>query len=305
MLLSKALKAIQEQAEGNWDKVFKASQMKFESLKTIYIDGRRYSLTESAKRLITTRLRIPREYLERCPEDLQAKNLNDWLGWEGFRDTDFFCRFKSDRQIRAFFTPRYRPIDNIEIANHIQEAFSADTNVHFKISDEMMLLSIPDERGTFRVGKDEMLPGCCFGNSEVGLASFSCSAFYLRLACTNGLIVTDDVSIKTRHIKVEAFREFHDTVAQVKRMAWEKQNQMLLTHESPVSNPEASIASFGHHFKLADKDIELVQRSFRDFPEASLWGIAQAFGTAAKAVESAEAVYKLQKVGGMILALSK
>jgi hypothetical protein len=56
-----------------------------------------------------------------------------------------------------------------------------------------MLLSIPDGKQTFQVNGDKMTPGISVSNSEVGLASLSVSAFFLRLVCTNGMVAKTEI----------------------------------------------------------------------------------------------------------------
>ena len=54
----------------------------------------------------------------------------------------------------------------------LQGSFQAEAVVHFTLTNEVMVLNIPDHRKTFAVKKDEIMPGVSVVNSEVGWAAF-------------------------------------------------------------------------------------------------------------------------------------
>lgn len=303
--LRRAAEIVSDTSHGNWNRTFPASDLEFRDLDTLVIkeSGNEYEMLPSAKRLISTRLRLPQDYLMRCPPELQAQNLNHWL--RRLEDTPLFCRF-NEQNVRAFFTPRYKPIDNIEIMTRVMEAFDPDLEVELRLNNEIMVLNIPDYGRTFAVHGDPIMPGTNFSNSEVGLASYCCSVFYQRIVCTNGLIATDQIAVKTRHIKMHALDDFESTMEQVKRMARYQEEKIRISIESSVDNPKATIASFGKQFQLTKDEIEIAQAAWDEDPKYSLWNVIQAFTWAAKNQElPAELAYKFQRVGGQILALAK
>lgn len=292
-------------SQGNWDWTISASSLEFKDLDHLVEreDGRVFSMMRSAKRLISRRLRLPLEYLERCPRDLQAQNLNYWLRTLG--DAPLFCRFQ-EHNVRAFFTPRYEPIDNTEIMERILGAFPLSTRVEFRISNEMMLLNIPDHSMAFSIRNEEMVPGTHFCNSEVGFAAYTCSVFYERLVCSNGLISAEAVALKTRHVKRNALDDFDDTMREVRRLAREQEDRMRLSIESEVDDPMASIRVFGRRFGLSHEETLEVLDAWEQDPGYTLWSVIQAFTYAAKASHlPAEGAYRLQRAGGMILSLVK
>ena len=71
------------QSRGNHDQVIPVADIEFESLGTARISGKEVAVLPSAQRLVANRLRIPMTYLERCPVDLQAHNLNHWVKGRG------------------------------------------------------------------------------------------------------------------------------------------------------------------------------------------------------------------------------
>ena len=303
--LARAAEMVSQVSKGNWDRTMKASQLEFSDLNRLRIkdSGAEYRMLPSAKRLIAHRLRLPAEYLERCPRNLQAENLNYWL--ERLGDTPLFCRFH-DQSVRAFFTTRYKPINNNEIMARVMEAFPAPTPVEFRLSNDIMVLNIPDHKQRFDVNGDAMVPGSHFANSEVGLLAYSCSVFCQRLVCTNGLITADSMIVKTRHIKMHALDDFDRTMAEVRRLALYQSDNMRLSIESQVDDPGASIATFGKRYGLANDEIEIAQNAWDQDSGFTLWNVIQAFTYAANDKSlPAETAYKLQRIGGQILALVK
>ena len=51
-------------------------------------------------------------YLAKCPHDLQKENMNYW--WDKEKNEELFFRFDGD-EVRAMFTPKYKPVDNFEV----------------------------------------------------------------------------------------------------------------------------------------------------------------------------------------------
>ena len=82
-----------------------------------------------------------------------------------------FFRFDGN-EVRAIFTPRYRPMDNFEVLERLDRlGYKADTKVQCCLDAEFMSLSFPDSSRTFDLGGDRITPGLSICNSEVGLSS--------------------------------------------------------------------------------------------------------------------------------------
>ena len=58
-----------------------------------------------------------------------------------------------------------------------------------------------------RINGDKMIPVISVNNSEVGLASLSVSAFFLRLICTNGMVAKTEISASYRHVTTKILVE--------------------------------------------------------------------------------------------------
>ena len=305
MKLQEAANRVNDLAHGNWNRMLRASELEFGDFNSLIVreSGNVYQMMDSAKRLICGRLRLPQDYLARCPAHLQAENLNHWLS--SLKDTPLFCRF-NHQSVRAFFTPRYKPIDNVDIMPRVLNAFDPELVVELRLNNEIMVLNIPDYGRSFAVLGDPIMPGTHFSNSEVGLASYSCSVFYVRIVCTNGLIATDELVTKTRHIKRNALDDFEESMRQVRQMAFYQEEKIKISIESKVDDPEATIESFGKRFQLTKDEIAIAQAAWQEDPKYTLWNVIQAFTWAAKNEDLlAETAFKLQRTGGRILALAK
>ena len=152
-----------------------------------------------------------------------------------------------------------------------------------------------------------MTPGISVSNSEVGLASLSVSAFILRLVCTNGMVVPVSAGqSRFKHVSRKAFEALPETIRQVAESSNRQQSQMVISVNTPVHNPIQTIESFNKRFGLTLAEGEMVKASFAQEPGDTMWNVIQAYTGSARAPElTVEAAYRLERVGGQILALVK
>jgi hypothetical protein len=240
--------------------------------------------------------------LRKCPAEIQKNNLDYWIRHE--KNENLFFRFDGN-EVRAIFTPRYIPTDNKQVLDRLLEhGYKPNTRVQCSLDDEFMLVSIPDERDTFRINGDKMTPGISVSNSEVGLAALSISTFTLRLICTNGMISKTEVSASYRHVSSKLLSNLPGVLNELRAGFGRQREQFKISLESKVENPEATIESFNRQFELRKEEKEAVE-----------WALAQEYGftmfsvvnTYTKASQyellSAESRFRLQKVGGMVLGM--
>ena len=129
--LENVITDVHQQSIYHYDETIPVREMEFNSLTQMWISGKQVDILPSAQRLIANRLRVPFSYLHRCPQELQAKNLNYWIENEAKNRETLFCRF-NDNQLRAVFTERYCPLDNMEILSKlIENGFSPDRTVQY------------------------------------------------------------------------------------------------------------------------------------------------------------------------------
>ena len=62
-----------------YDKLVDVPEISFDSLQTMKIGDERHTLRTMAQRSIAWRLGIPFNYLQKCPPELQAEQMNHWI----------------------------------------------------------------------------------------------------------------------------------------------------------------------------------------------------------------------------------
>jgi hypothetical protein len=279
-------------------------EISFDSLDVLRIAGESHTVRPVAQRSISNRLGIPFNYLKKCPQDIQAGNLNYWIDHE--KNSELFFRFDGD-EVRAIFTTKYVPVDNFEALFKLDQlGFKPETKVQCSLDEEFMSLSIPDGKKAFDINGDKFTPGISISNSEVGLASLSISAFVLRLICTNGLISKTQESSSYRHVSTKILSEFPNVLEKVSAELGNKRDQFKISMDSVVDNPDSSMISFNRQFQLNKIEQESVAWGWAHDVGETMFHIIQAYTKAAQFKDlSAESSFKLQKTGGNILAMVK
>jgi hypothetical protein len=188
----------------------------------------------------------------------------------------------------------------------LKTGFSADQQIEYMLDDSLMLVRVPEFHRSFEVSfKDEVIPGLSIGNSEIGCLSLCVECFYLRLVCTNGLTVSTTIAKnKFKHISRKAFDELPEIIRQVSDGSDHRRNQMMISAKTPIADPIKAIETYNDQFGLTNEEGELVKVSWNQEPGHNLWSVIQAYTASAKVPWlDVEDAYKLEKVGGRILAL--
>jgi hypothetical protein len=308
MSQTSTLSAVMERAEtmsrNHKDMNIKTKEISFDNLDTIKIGSEPHLLKPIAQQSIANRLGIPIQYLRKCPEDIQALNLNHWIKYE--KNEELFFRFDRN-DVRAIFTPRYIPTDNMEVLKKLESLnYPLDTRVQCNLDGEFMSLSIPDGRQTFNIYKERITPGISVSNSEVGLASLSIAAFLLRLVCTNGMISKTEVSASYRHISAKILSTLPGVLNGISGELVGQKEQIKLSLESRVENPESTIERFNSQFMLSKAEKEAVTWAVPLEYGFTMFSIVNVYTKAAQYKQlPAESSFRLEKVGGTILGMVK
>jgi hypothetical protein len=287
-----------------FDRLVDVPEISFASLDRMRIGGDEHILRNIAQKSIAWRLGIPFNYLHKCPPELQAEQMNHWIKSE--KREQLFVRF-DDKEVRAIFTPRYKPVDAWEILLKLDEmGYGPDTQVQCHHDAEFMLLSIPDGKKSFKVNGDRMTPGISISNSEVGLASLSISAFILRLVCTNGMVAKSEIAASYRHVSTKILTELPQVFGKVADGLGKQKDRLKLSLESPVTAPLATIESFNRQFALGEREKEAVAWAWPQDGGETMFNVVNAY-TRAAAMEGlpAESSFRLQRVGGEVLGMLK
>ncbi len=287
-----------------YDEMIPAKDISFNHLQSVKIGTEEHYLRPAAQMEIAFRLGIPLHYLRRCPQSVQAYNMNHWIKEE--KNEHLFFRFDTT-DVRAIFTPRYKPVDNFEIAEKLRDmGYKDNTQVQCHLDSEFMLLNIPDGTRSFEIRKgDTMAPGLSISNSEVGLASVSIAAYILRLICTNGMIAASRLSGKSyRHVSRRILDEFPETIMKYADGIEDQKELLRFSVESLIDDPLASIERFNRQFALSEEEVKAVEWAWPYETGPALYHIVGTYTRAAQYEGlSAESSYGLQRVGGLILGM--
>jgi len=283
------------------DSLIKVEDISFDNLETVKIANEPHHMKSIAQQSFACRLGIPIQYLRKCPPEMQAYNLNYWIKEE--KNEELFLRFNGE-DVRALFTPRYKPVDNFEVMERLDSlGYKPDTKVQCNLDENFMSLNIPDGK-PFSVNGDKITPGISISNSEVGLSSLHIAAFFLRLVCTNGMVSKTEIGASYKHVSTKILNEFPEVIQKVSGELAGKREQFKLSIESPVDNPESTIESFNREFQLGKVEKEAVEWAWPLEAGDTMFNVVNTYTRAAQYEGlTAEASYRLQRIGGNILGM--
>jgi len=228
--------------------------------------------------------------------------MNYWIEHE--KNDQLFFRYDGE-DVRAIFTPKYKPVDNFEVMERLDSlGYGPDTRVQCKLDHEFMLLSIMDGNKAFHINGDKFKPGVSISNSEVGLSSLGIAAFILRLVCLNGLIRKTEIGASYRHVSHKILDEFPQVLENVSYELGKQKHQFKLSMESKVDNPLSTINNFNRQFQLAKDEKDAVEWAWPHEMGDTMFHIVNTYTRASQySGLSAESSYQLQRVGGNILGM--
>jgi hypothetical protein len=191
------------------------------------------------------------------------------------------------------------------LSRMIEYGFNPDTEVHYSLDQEILVLKVPDFTRTFGFGeKDKIVPGISVANSEVGILAFEITRYFYRLVCSNGLIAKTAVATKFRHVSRKALEELPDLLRQVIYESEHSQRRLEISTQTRLDNPLATIGSFNRQFTLSKKEAEAVTHAWEAEPGMTMFNVIGAYTRAAHDGDlTAEESYKLERIGGLILGL--
>jgi hypothetical protein len=261
------------------------------------IGGERFRLQGQALDQIAARLRVPANYLRRCPPELLAENLNYW---KEQTDGDVLVRF--DRgEVRALLSERYRPVSNLELVRSLLSTCPAESPVRWEMDATRLALQVlrPAPERT-------LLGGVSAQNSETGHCIVELNALVYRVVCTNGLILSGgEVTVRRRHT-----RESGATIEELRRTisdAWPKAvrhadrfDAMRMVRATPA---EPVFERIDREYGIKENQTAAVRAAYRVEPGHTLFDVINAYTRAGNCPElSLDERTELQVVGGRVLA---
>jgi len=304
--LGMAREAIDRVHAINWDDTVAVDDINFRGLDGVDIRGEYYPMRASAQRLICRRLNIPYSYLRKCPPRIQRENLEYWLSEEP--NDELFVRFRGGT-VRAFFTTKYKPVDHHQVLDKLYEiGYSDDTLVEYVFDNDLFQVSFTDGTRAFDVKDDDtMFPGFSVVNSEVGVSSLKVLSYFLRLVCTNGLVMPVlERSSSYRHVRKDNLDRLPEAITAALSGVETTKNQLSLSAESHVEDPAKTFASLNKRFNVSKPEQAAVEWAWPEEQGDTMFNIIQTYTRAAQMPGlSAESALHLQDVGGRVLGLVK
>jgi hypothetical protein len=302
--LGSVFERVDKMAQSHTDRLIPVKELSFDNLDVVAIAGAPHIMKPLAQRSMCYRLGIPYQYLAKCPQELQRENMNYWIEKE--KNEELFFRFENT-EVRAIFTPKYKPVDNFEVLEKLDSlGYKPETQVQCSLDGEFMSLSIPDGSRTFKMNGERITPGISISNSEVGLASLSIAAFFLRLICTNGMIAKSEVSASYRHVSMKILKEMPQVLERVSIELGMQRDKFLISAETKVDNPLGTITSFNRQFQIGKPEQEAVEWAWPYEQGETMFHVVNTYTRAAQFQGlCAESSYRLQRVAGNILGMLK
>jgi len=165
------------------------------------VDDGQFGIKHHAHRQIGQRCEIHAKYYDRMLNDapaLLATNVNHWLS----NEPEKRMVRTLDGSARAFLSERYRPLDNMDLAEQVIPAMmdAGCEVVSCEVTDLRMFIKAvaPRIEGEIKKG-DVVQAGLSISNSEVGSGSIRVEPLIYRLICTNGMTVPEH-GLKKYHV---------------------------------------------------------------------------------------------------------
>lgn len=259
-----------------------------------------YALSDLAIAQMCQRLEIPVAYYRRLSAEMKAVVANYDI--QQLNGKSFLLRGKGE-WIRAFLSADYVVYNNLQIAETVQ-GLLAKTGVTVKslVLEEtnMFLKIISEEIWDVESG---LKAGIMVGNSEVGMGSVSVEPFVFRKPCTNDLIISQEKSFRHAHIHLTAWeltRRMAEAISQGFQVASSILETFLKAREEPIPDPFDTIRKLAEARKFSQKFTDEVTSSYLAEPEASKFGVINAFTRAAQSLGPLQRI-EMERFAGTLL----
>jgi hypothetical protein len=296
-------------------------------------DGsKRFTATESCRRQLADRLKIPFAYFERMRSDqpeLLDRNVNTWL----HKEPEQRLVRTLDGRARAFLSDRYRRLDNYDLLEHVLPILRELPGARFEsmeLTDTRMYVKVVTPRVEFEIQPGDIVQaGVVISNSEIGHGSLSVQPLVYRLVCRNGLIAPDH-AMRKAHVgrlqeasteEITIFRD--DTLAAEDKAFYLKVRDVVQAAVSQATfeqtaarmrsalgikltgDPVKAVEVLAARYLLNEQERSGVLRSLITEADLSGYGLVNAVTGYAQEVDSYDRATELEQLGGRLLEQSK
>lgn len=279
-------------------------------------------VSDLAAQQLCSRLGIPYAYFRKCQQaapQLATANINYWSSKidedrsnpeAGKASTLRTVRFgdQDQRIVRAFMSDRYTPLDDADLLPMVADVL-ADTECEVRtlsLADEYSHLRITFPKLSTEARKGDVVQtGLNISNSEVGRRSYRIDGLAFRLICTNGMIAEERDSRTTfRHIgNASRVKDaIRNAVKDAQMGAVRLAAQFRKAVDHAIAEPLKFMEERAVANDLTTAQLQRLMASFETEPDASLFGIVNAFTDAAKGEPTFEQRFQLERIGSKLLA---
>lgn len=284
-------------------------------------------------------LGIPSRYYDLCLDKapaLLAQNVNHWLVVRAARENDKRMVRTLDGAARAFLSDRFRPLDNYDLLTAVLPAVQGQAGLRVEsceVTETRLYLKVVNERVQAEVKPGDVVQaGVMVCNSEVGMGALTVQPLVFRLACINGVIMSDS-TLRKYHAGDRRGRGNngedvipYDVLSDEARRASDKAlwlsvrdltkaalsealftkgvNAMRAAAGQPMEAPLSDVLDVTkRRFGLRDTEGEEIIRQLVLGGDLSRYGLVNAVTRAAQEVKDYDRSTELERVGGEILEL--
>ncbi len=260
-----------------------------------------FAVSDLAVTQMCGRLDIPVKYYRRLPDEMKAFVANYDL--KRLNGNSYLLRGKGE-WVRAFLSAEYVTYNNSQIAETVESLLGKGevTVKGFVVEETHMFLKIVSEE-LWDV-ESGLKAGIMVGNSEVGMGSVSVEPFVFRKPCTNDLVVAQEKSFRHAHIHLTDFeitRRMAEAISEGFRLASAILEAFLKTRNDPIPDPVETIRKLAEARDFSQKFTDQVVSSYAAEPEASRFGVINAFTNAAQRLAPLQRI-EMERFAGSLLA---
>lgn len=262
--------------------------------------SRDYDFKPLALSQMATKLNIPANYLQRCPSELRAANVNHWLERQR---SDLLVRCDGN-QVRAILSHRYAIVNNTDIVAWMRDALGPETNLRFEVTEGYMTMHVVQPKDFLARPGDRLNNGVAVRNSEVGLACVEVHGLLYRQICLNGLILAGrNQQWRKRHIgNGDLADRVKEAVIRLRDAAPTAMEGFTALHGIRVPDMPGLFKKVATRYSLTEAQLQAISDAFVIEPGDTMYHAVNAFTRAGNA-ETLPIEYRhnLQELGGRIL----
>jgi hypothetical protein len=242
----------------------------------------------------------PYAYMNQCPADLRATNLNYWITRAFIRgNPSWFVRTYNAENptARAVLSTRYSPIDSTtvldiafgllgDVPHRIIRPYVDPDILHLKIS------VADDKSGNYAIG-------AYISNGETGNRALMVTPFIQRHSCDNSIILNSKEAFSQRHVHVSTAYlrgTLKEKLGQTFRMSAELIDEIVTAEFDNIPDVGKVIADLCKDKGLSQDTHDLILMGTEN--QSSRMGIVNGLSFAAKQMDSVDKAIALETMAG-------